>query len=367
MNEGAITPLSYFFARFIAAEYGLEEDSLAVCSAALVSERNQQGDACIDLRNFAGKPLFDAESGTRSRHFEAPEYEEWRSALETHSCIGRPGEIAALILEAPRLYLGRFWHYEDRVRESILEKLTGEPEIDETCLRQGLERLFPGSHGSEEPDWQKAACALAVCRRLAIISGGPGTGKTTTLVKVLALLLEQNRELRIALAAPTGKAAARMLESIRARKQQIPVDPAIRARIPDQASTLHRLLEYDGYRYRVDRDNPLVLDCLVIDEASMVDLPLTARLLDALPESARLILLGDRDQLASIEAGNVLSDLDAGVQGFAPQVPRGSSSHLPWFPTLRIAGSQQTGLRNHLQFQRKDWPVATMRAAWYSL
>ncbi len=309
MNEGRITALSYFFARFIAEEFRLDEDSLAVYSAALVSERNQQGDTCIDLRSFAGKPIFGADSGTTAGSLKAPGYEEWRSSLQSQSWIGSPGESAALILEAPRLYLGRFWHYEDRIRESIIERLRSEPEVDELLLRQGLARLFPGTEESEEPDWQKAACAVAVCRRLAIVSGGPGTGKTTTLVKVLALLLEQNPGMRIGLAAPTGKAAARMVESIRDRKGQIPVNPAVLARIPDQASTLHRLLEYDGYRFRVDRDNPLILDCLVIDEASMVDLPLMSRLLDALPVAARLILLGDRDQLASVEAGNVLSDL----------------------------------------------------------
>ncbi|MGH8560247.1 MAG: exodeoxyribonuclease V subunit alpha [Methylococcales bacterium] len=309
MNAGGLTPLSYFFARFIADEYRLEEDSLTVFSAALVSERNQQGDTCIDLRDFAGKSIFGPESGKAALSFEAPEYHDWCALLESQPCIGKVGEIAPLILEPPSLYLGRFWHYEDQVRESILARLESEHEINEALLIEGLERLFPESKHPAEPDWQKVACAIAVYRRLAILSGGPGTGKTTTLVKVLALLLEQNPNLRIGLAAPTGKAAARMVESIRERKQQISVDPAIRARIPDQASTLHRLLEYDGYRFRIDRDNPLVLDCLVIDEASMVDLPLMARLLGALPEAARLILLGDRDQLASVEAGNVLADL----------------------------------------------------------
>lgn len=324
MNQGAITPLSYFFARFIADEYRLDEESLAVWSAALVSERNQAGDACIDLRDFAGKPVFAPDSGNAGLSIEAPEYPQWRNSLESEPCIGSPGAAGPLILEAPRLYLGRFWHYEERVRRSILERLHGEPEIDESLLRQGLRRLFPEDCESSEPDSQKTACALAVCRRFAIVSGGPGTGKTTTLVKVLALLLEQHPGLRIALAAPTGKAAARMVESIRERKQQIPVAPEIRARIPDESATLHRLLEYDGYRFRADRNNPLILDCLVIDEASMVDLPLMARLLDALPDPARLILLGDRDQLASVEAGNVLADLTGHGQAieYSPALAR---------------------------------------------
>ncbi|MGH8548373.1 MAG: exodeoxyribonuclease V subunit alpha [Methylococcales bacterium] len=357
MNQGQITPLSYFFARFIAEEYRLDEDSVVVFSAALVSERNQQGEPCIDLRSFAGEPLFDADSGTMSRLFEGLEYEDWRSLLQSQPCVGGPGEIAPLILEARRLYLGRFWHYEDRVREAILARLQSEPEIDEARLKEGLARLFPGTEESEEPDWQKAACALAVVRRLAIISGGPGTGKTTTLVKVLALLLEQNRGLRIGLAAPTGKAAARMVESIRERKQQIPVDPAIRARIPEQSSTLHRLLEYDGYRFRVDRDNPLILDCLVIDEASMVDLPLMARLLDALPSNARLILLGDRDQLASVEAGNVLADLCGNGLAieYSPAFARGLAEWVS-VPVRRLAvKSRAPGMADSIALLRTSY------------
>ncbi|MGH6830416.1 MAG: AAA family ATPase, partial [Methylocella sp.] len=309
MNTAGLSALSYFFARFIAAEYRLAEDNLAVLSAAWVSERNQEGDTCIDLHDFAGKPLFEADFGAATRSFEAPDYGEWREFLESQPWIGKAGDLAPLIFEAPRLYLGRFWHYEHRICESIRTRLETQPALDEALLKEGLERLFPTVGEADEPDWQKVACAIAVCRRLAILSGGPGTGKTTTLVKVLALLIEQNPKLRIGLAAPTGKAAARMVESIRERKQQIRVDGPISARIPDQASTLHRLLEYDGYRFRIDRDNPLVLDCLVIDEASMVDLSLMARLVDALPDRARLILLGDRDQLASVEAGNVLADL----------------------------------------------------------
>src|SRR5690606_5881995 len=142
-----------------------------------------------------------------------------------------------------------------------------------------------------------------------VISGGPGTGKTTTVVKVLATLLEQNPDLRLRLAAPTGKAAARMVESIRNARQGLSLSPQLLTLMPDEAQTLHRLLGYQRRGFRHHRDNPLPLDCLVIDEASMIDLTLMHAVLEALPPQARVILIGDRDQLASVEAGNVLGDI----------------------------------------------------------
>ena len=156
-------------------------------------------------------------------------------------------------------------------------------------------------------------------RRLCVISGGPGTGKTTTVVRILALLLGQRADLRIALAAPTGKAAARMEEAVRAAKARTPLADAVRERIPDEASTLHRLLgaRPGRARFRHDAERPLPLDALVVDEASMIDLALMAKLVAALPPRARLVVLGDRDQLASVEAGAVLGDLCGDVPGFS--------------------------------------------------
>ena len=184
--------------------------------------------------------------------------------------------------------------------------------IDDDLLELGLSQLFPAGESSET-DWQKVAAATAVVQRFAVISGGPGTGKTSTVVRILALLLQQAGEggLAIALAAPTGKAAARLQESIESARQQLPVDDTLKEAIPCHALTLHRLL---GSRpgssdFRHHQGNRLSLDLLVIDEASMVDLALMTKVLQALPERARLILLGDRDQLASVEAGAVLADI----------------------------------------------------------
>ncbi|MCS5565387.1 MAG: exodeoxyribonuclease V subunit alpha [Methylococcales bacterium] len=314
LQEGGISPLTFGFATFLVDEFRLEKDSITLFTAALVSERNQSGDTCIDLAILANQPLFDVALDFPGRCPLAPDIDDWLSMLGAEAWIGVPGDTAPLILEPPRLYLGKFWHLEKKVQDGISRCLSVSPLIDHRKLREGLARLFPTEQSTSQPDGQKVATALAVMRNLAILSGGPGTGKTTAVVKVLALLLEQDSQMRIRLAAPTGKAAAQMVDSIEARKRSLVVETRILEKIPEQASTLHRLLEYDGHSFGANSKNPLLLDCLVIDEASMIDLPLMARLLEALPADARLILIGDRDQLASVEAGNVLGDLTGGGQ-----------------------------------------------------
>ncbi|HEY8515116.1 MAG TPA: exodeoxyribonuclease V subunit alpha [Candidatus Binatia bacterium] len=177
----------------------------------------------------------------------------------------------------------------------------------------------PDASASRGDDAQRAAARTAATRRLCVISGGPGTGKTSTVVKILALLAEQRLRAgepppRALLLAPTGKAAMRLTESIRNAKAQLACDDEVRAAIPEASSTIHRALgviEGSTTRFRHHRDNPLPADVVLVDEASMVDLALMARLVDAVPDEARLILLGDKDQLASVEAGAVLGELCA--------------------------------------------------------
>ncbi len=312
METGRLPPLCYYFARFVTRGAGAPPDGLLAVSAALASLRNLAGDVCLDLASLAGRPLFEdpgpGPAGPAALP-RAPALGDWLAGLAASPWVGGPGGPEPLILAGERLYLGKFWHYEDRVTQALQGRMAQAQGLDTGRLSEGLDRLFPPPTPGE-PDWQRVAAAIAASRRFAVISGGPGTGKTTTVVQVLALLLGQDPGLRIALAAPTGKAAARLAESVRGRKGALTGCADILPRIPEEASTIHRLLGMghgDLPRHRAA--NPLPLDCLVVDEASMLDLPLMARLLDALPAAARLILLGDRDQLASVEAGNVLGDI----------------------------------------------------------
>jgi len=299
------SPLGKQFARFIAEQAGVAHDSLLARSAAWLVDGHGQGDVCLNLRQLA-EQAWPAQP--TDQQAITPPLAAWQSQLLARNCVGKAGEYAPLIVDGDRLYLYRLWHDEISVADGIHNRITTKTAVDEQRLQQGLQRLFPPSNNGET-NWQKVAAALAVCHAFSVIAGGPGTGKTRSLLSVLALLLEQNPQMRIRLAAPTGKAAARMMEAIGNAKASLVADEAVRALIPEQASTLHRLLGYTPRGWQHDARHPLQLDCLVVDEASMIDLPMMARLLRTLPPSARLILLGDRDQLASVEAGSVLGDI----------------------------------------------------------
>ncbi|MDR2093355.1 MAG: exodeoxyribonuclease V subunit alpha [Azoarcus sp.] len=226
-----------------------------------------------------------------------------------------PAAAWPLVIDGERLYLRHFFDLETRLA-AALTALAAAPPADAAPmqaerLRAVLDARFPPRPEAAGPDWQKVAAALAFEQRLTIISGGPGTGKTTTVAAFIACLLELEPALRIALAAPTGKAATRMREALAARAHALP--EAVRTKLPGEAHTLHRLLGAtpESGHFRHHAANPLALDLLVVDEASMLDLALAAALLDALPAHARLILLGDKDQLAAVEAGAVFADLSA--------------------------------------------------------
>ena len=218
------------------------------------------------------------------------------------------GGQTPLVLHKGRLYLHRYFHYEQRLAAQISAMV----EINASLPVPGelLEKYFPDEISAT--DWQKEAARIALEKAVTIICGGPGTGKTTTVVKILALLLQcADRKLTIALAAPTGKAAMRLSESIGNSLAGMQLPEEIVGSLPTQATTLHRLLGYRRHspQFRHNRDNPLGLDVVVVDEASMVDLALMSKLVDALAPGTRLLLLGDKDQLASVESGAVLGDL----------------------------------------------------------
>jgi exodeoxyribonuclease V alpha subunit len=323
-----VAPLARQFASYLCRINNVAD--LAVAWAArLACQAVAEGHVCVRLADHAGR---EVSPGGRESPTPLPLLGDWESRLLRSRLVGRPGEFAPLILDrGHRLYLARYWNYEKRLADQLLALARSAIDpIDTKQLRADLDALF-AHNATNTPDAQKLAAAIAVLRRFCIISGGPGTGKTSTVVRILAALQSQlpERPLRIALAAPTGKAAARVQQSIRGQKARLNVSEALRAVIPDTACTLHRLLgaNPESTSCRHGRNNPLPVDVVVVDEASMVDLALMAKLVDALPPNARLVLLGDKDQLASVEAGAVFGDLclTAGYsQDFAERVEQAS-------------------------------------------
>jgi len=317
-----IRPLDLQFGRFIRDEE-LQDNPVNDSSeqlsllAALVSLQLGRGEVCLPLNSYA--VLTENWPGALRSQAEQLLAGISDSCLLSFSVISDGADETPLVYSNGRLYLYRYWHYETQVAARI-GALTAPVESDRVAIRTGLKRLFnPPDVG--ETDWQQVAVAVALSRRFSVISGGPGTGKTTTVARLLGLYAELFSERMgyaplIRLAAPTGKAAARLSESLGRAQQGLPVTDAVRAMIPDQAVTLHRLLgpRPDSKNFRHNRDNPLHLDLLVVDEASMIDLPMIYRLLDALPAHAQLVMIGDRDQLASVEAGSVLGDICAWQQ-----------------------------------------------------
>jgi exodeoxyribonuclease V alpha subunit len=291
-------------------------------AAALVSGSARDGNICLDLSTVAGRELSGKENGEDP--VICPEFDRWFTILEESRVVGKPGEYMPLILDdGGRLYLFRYWDYQEKLAGLIKKRVNEDvKKINHTLLKEGLGRLFP-DNGTSDIDWQKVAAFTALTKKFCVISGGPGTGKTATVAKILALLLEQgaSKKLRIALAAPTGKAAARLQEIIEHARGNLNCTDDIKNRIPVETSTIHRLLGTikNSPYFRHDSKNMLPLDVAVVDEASMVDLPLMSKLVQALPLQSRLILLGDKDQLASVEAGAVLGDTcDTGnMHGFS--------------------------------------------------
>ena len=308
-RSGWLEDIDVHFAALL-AELDPQTDETLLLAAALTSQRTQSGDVCVDLNDHAL-------TGAYCAHLEqsVPETSAWIGALRRAPVVGRPGDYRPLVLDDHgRMYLYRCWAQEKRLAEALIGRLHAK----DIASSAALDRLAPTQGVLEQPaaQEQREATLMAVRRPLSIISGGPGTGKTNTAVSALALLAQMypSEVPRVALTAATGKAAANLRDAL------VNADPELRlAAVLDhaEAATLHRLL---GFRPAAgpthDAQNPLDVDVVVVDEASMVDLKLMAALLDAMPDSARLILLGDPDQLASVESGAVLRDLCAGLSAY---------------------------------------------------
>ena len=317
---GVLTAADVHVASRLGALVG-EGDETVLLALALTVRGTRHGSVVLDLGTAATSISADADDGVA----QAPTVElpwptgDWAARCRASALLQQG---PAVRMDGDRMWLDRYWRQEQLVATELVTRAADRPfDLDLPALAADLADLFPLA---EDRD-QKRAAAVAALSRVSVVAGGPGTGKTTTIARLLAVLQRQQPTLRIALAAPTGKAAARMEEAVRSAAGTLtPADVTVLASLT--ASTLHRLLgRRPGRRSRFwhDRANRLPYDVVVIDECSMVSLTLMARLLEALAPHTRLVLVGDPDQLASVEAGAVLGDLvdrdDAGpvTAGFA--------------------------------------------------
>lgn len=342
-SAGWIRQLDLAMARFLDDQQ--EADELVRLLAALVSYQVGRGHVCLDLQALLTRPqqvlslpppaaqFLTATIPSPADLLEGLSLADCQQRLLSSAAVASGPGTTPLVLAGHDLYLRRYWQHEEHIAASLRARMTPDEHLDVSRVNDLLQDLFVDNGAtSNEPNWQKLACANAVRSRFSVITGGPGTGKTYTVVRLLALLQKLHAQPpRILLAAPTGKAAARLKESINEALSDLldsQKNPQLSAwtealqAITSDSSTLHKMLGVQrGTRaFRHHRDNPLHADIVIVDEASMIDIEMMAALLDALPTSTTLILLGDKDQLASVEAGAVLGQLcrDAEAGGYWP-------------------------------------------------
>ena len=337
-EQGWIRRLDSAFATFM-VDLCPDAPAPLVLAAALVAHMEGRGHSCLLLddllRDADGLLGWTPTAAAEFRSFVAGlplRTEDWLDALRSSPLVWVDDSPSAarqadsnqpLVLRGSKLYLRRYWRYERQVAARVLQRGAALEVVDDVQARQWLDRLFPAPQaieGTAPVEWQKVACGVALRGRLSVITGGPGTGKTYTAARLLALLFALDpapQRLRVALAAPTGKAAARLKQSIGDALQELQTRLADDLPLDDLVShigaarTLHSLMgaRPDTRKFQFDAAHPLDVDVLIVDEASMIHLEMMAALLEALPAQARVILLGDKDQLSSVEAGAVLGDL----------------------------------------------------------
>lgn len=341
-DKGWLRRLDSAMATFM-QELDASASPILLVGTAILAQMEGRGHTCLPLRLLATSPDDvlawppQAQLELQSLWTSLPaDLNGWLTALRSSPLVrsaddpvdlGQPLVLSGLD-EEPLLYLRRYWHHEQNVAQAILQRCAASHKVDEPLAQMWLGRLFDSGNTPDEEtkdvDWQKLACAVALRAGMTVITGGPGTGKTYTAARLLALLFAMSdapQRLRVALAAPTGKAAARLRQSIDFSLQELStrlgdaLDLGSLTQRMGAARTLHSLLgaHIDTREFRFNATNLLDVDILIVDEASMVHLEMMSALLQALPANAKVILLGDKDQLASVEAGAVLGDLCRGA------------------------------------------------------
>jgi exodeoxyribonuclease V alpha subunit len=369
-SAGAISTLDVHFAKALGRLVSENRDEVLV-GAAMASRAVRQGHVCADLERLHDGPLVSPDEGAALPHLELPLASEFRALLAESDLVGSGVEDEPprpLVLVESRLYLHRYFRYERALIESLRARATTLPAVDEPVLRASIARLF-GEASAGEGAKPRLAAVMVALRGFAVVSGGPGTGKTHTVTKVLALLQEQARArgrefFRILLLAPTGKAAQRLGESVQKNVLGLDCDASVKAAIPREASTLHRALGFQPHtptKFRHDAANPLPADLVLVDEASMVDIALMAKFVAAVPRDARLVLVGDKDQLASVEAGAILGDIYGNAEDTGDGYSAAFANTVERVTGLRLRRSErvETGIQDcriHLTVSRRYAP-----------
>lgn len=310
-DAGVLAPLDVHAAAVVARLWG-ETDETVILAAALAVRGTRFGHVCIRLRGLREVMVVEGQAPEVVDGLPWPAPDDWSAALASSPLVGDGRGEEPLVLVDDRLYLERYYRYEEQVVELITARTAVSPTTLNPAVREALDKLLPpGSDAG--PNRQNAAAAAALAGRLTVIAGGPGTGKTYTVVRTLAALAHRSGSFpRVALCAPTGKAAARLKEVVEEFAADAGCPPLVRERMESlQTSTIHRLLgrAWGRGRFAHHAFNRLPHDMVIVDELSMVSLPLAAKLMESVRSDATLVLAGDPFQLESIEAGTVLADI----------------------------------------------------------
>ncbi len=305
-NSKLFYDIDLHFADYICELENTDDFHLWLISA-FVSYYANNGHSAFDVNTINNKmaiDIFDIDEKDENAKIKFPKLS---LSKEYNIAISKGAELKPLIFDNGYYYLNRYYQYEIIVSKFIKDRASQVDNISEMTF--DINKVFKENKIGNSPNWQKVAAILALRAKFAVISGGPGTGKTTTVGKVLSLLLKHNPELRIKLVAPTGKASDRLNESIQNFKEHSKVDKDILDKIPQTAETIHKFLGINSRQLKYDKYSKAPIDLLLIDEASMVSLPIFAKTFEALSDNCRVILLGDKDQLMAVENGNVLKDI----------------------------------------------------------